>query len=110
MRESDVLWAFTIAGMIGLVLGLRYRMPAIVAASGLVLVGGIAVAPLTGLPLWTALAAPFGALCALQSGYIAGLMLSCAMSSARATAPPRGAAAGVHQHLPLARPSAAAGT
>jgi hypothetical protein len=70
-----MLWAFTAAGTVGLLLGLRFRMPSVLAASVVILVGAIVAAPLAGLPLWTALAAAFGALFALQSGYLVGLAL-----------------------------------
>jgi hypothetical protein len=78
-----VLWAFASCGAIGLFLGLRFRAPAVIAASAIILVGGAVVAPLIGLSLWAALAAPLGAMCALQSGYIVGLMLWCAISRPR---------------------------
>jgi hypothetical protein len=112
MRDS-VLWAFAACGLIGLFLGLRFRAPSVIVASGIVVVGGVAVAPLTGLPFWTALAALLGALCALQSGYIVGLLLWCAIS--RASRPTPGAdehpeaSRGSGVRLSTSRPSAAAG-
>jgi len=108
-----MLWTFAAAGLIGLVLGLRFRAPAVIAASGIVVVGGVAVAPLSGLPFWTALAALLGTLCALQSGYIVGLMLWSVVSRARRA--PAGtdehpeAATGSEARLPASRTSTAAG-
>jgi hydrogenase/urease accessory protein HupE len=77
-----MLWAFTAAGTVGLLLGLRFRMPSVLAASVIILVGAMVAAPVAGLPLWTALAAAFGALFALQSGYLVGLALWSASSHA----------------------------
>ena len=108
-----MLWAFAAAASIGLVLGLRFRAPSVIVASAIVVAGGVAVAPLTGLPFWTALAGILGGLCALQGGYIVGLMLWCAVSRAsgpRHGAPgDRAASKDADVRLPTSRSSTAAG-
>jgi hypothetical protein len=108
-----VLWAFAACGVVGLFLGLRFRAPAVIAASAIILVGGAVLAPLIGLPLWTALAAPLGAMCALQSGYIVGLMLWCGISRARPqlrdALSARESSADAEVRLDASRQSAAAG-
>ena len=76
--RDDVLWAVAAAGIVGLVLGLRFRIAAVLAASVLVLIGGVVAVPLTGLSAWTVLGIDLCALCALQGGYLAGLLLWCA--------------------------------
>jgi hypothetical protein len=112
-NEGNMLWAFAAAASIGLVLGLRFRAPSVIVASAIVVAGGVAVAPLTGLPFWTALAAILGGLCALQGGYIVGLMLWCALSRTsglrRATPGDRAAPEDADVGLPPSRPSTAAG-
>jgi hypothetical protein len=75
-----VLWAIAAAGSVGLLLGLRFRMPAVLAASALILAGGSAAVPFAGAPLWTVLGTTFGTVCALQGGYLVGLLLWCALS------------------------------
>jgi len=107
-----VLWTFATCGVVGLLLGLRFRAPSVIAASAIIVVGSAAVAPLIGLPFWPALALPLGGLCALQSGYIVGLMLWCAASRARPQ--PRDALSDREPSdaegcVPASRPSAATG-
>jgi hypothetical protein len=76
-----VIWLLAGAGAVGLLLGLRFRIPSILAASTVILAGGLVAVPVTG--LWTALAGAFGALCALQGGYVMGLLLWCAAARVR---------------------------
>lgn len=71
-----MLGAYATAATLGLLLGLRYRVAAAIAASGCAVIAGTAIAILAaGWPFWSALFAGFGAACALQCGYLAGLLL-----------------------------------
>jgi hypothetical protein len=74
-----LLWAFTAAGGMGLLLGLWFRVPALIAISGLVAAMYLPVA-LTELGPASALVRTVALLAALQFGYIAGLMLAFAWS------------------------------
>jgi hypothetical protein len=78
-----MLWAFGAGGAIGLLLGLRFRVPALLAASGLMAIVCFSVAPFTQLEPMTAAGLTFALLCMLQVGYLIGLMLSYAWSRAR---------------------------
>lgn len=71
-----MLGVYATAATLGLLLGLRYRVAAAIAASGCAVVAGTATAMFAaGWPFWSALFAGFGAACALQCGYLAGLLL-----------------------------------
>jgi hypothetical protein len=64
----------------GLLLGLRYRVPSLLAASAVTVVVILVVAPLTGSTFFSALACAFGNLIMLQVGNLIGLLLSCALN------------------------------
>jgi hypothetical protein len=76
-------WAFAAIGGIGLVLGIWFRVPALVAASGLTAAACLSLTPLTDLGPMAAVVITFATLAVLQLGYLVGLILSCAWSSAR---------------------------
>ena len=77
-----MLLTFGAAGAQGLPLGLRYRIPAPFAASGVTAPICLLAAPFTGLtPLSTAVVT-FTMLGVLQVGYLTGLILSCIWSRA----------------------------
>ncbi len=99
------------AGAVGLLLGLRLRVPSVVAASVLILVGTLIAIPVIGLTPWTALAGGFGSLCALQGGYIVGLLLWCAATRVRwpVRLARRGPEADDQVQAPAARTPAAGG-
>jgi hypothetical protein len=80
-----VVWATAIVAGIGIVLGLRLRVPALLAACFVVVVAWTAAAIFTGLPLLTVVGRIVGMLCVLQSGYLAGLLASCALSRVRSS-------------------------
>ena len=84
LRElSDtLLWALVIAGGTGLLLGLWLRVPAVLAASAATVVACTVLLPIANWSLLTAILFGFGLSTALQFGYLAGLMLSCALSQA----------------------------
>jgi hypothetical protein len=77
-----MLFAFGAAGAIGLLLGLRYRGPALVTASGVTTAIGLLVTPFTGLKPLSAVVIISAVLGVLQAGYLMGLMLSCGWSRA----------------------------
>jgi uncharacterized membrane protein YkvI len=80
---DDMLWAFAAAGAIGLLLGLRFRLPALLAASGVVVAACLLVAYFTQPGPVAAVAMTFGMLSVLQFGYVVGLMVSCSWSRER---------------------------
>jgi hypothetical protein len=77
-----MLLALGAAGAMGLLLGLRYRVPALLVASGVTTAVCLLVAPFTGLKPLSAGVITFELLGVLQFGYLTGLMLSCAWSRA----------------------------
>ena len=71
-----MLWATIMLGAAGLLLGLlRPHVLAVVAASVLVAIAYLVLAPLLKLPLLISLAFAFGLLGSLQGGYLMGLLL-----------------------------------
>jgi hypothetical protein len=81
-----LLWAFTAAGGMGLLLGLWFRVPALIVVSGLAAATCLAVA-LTNQGLMSALVMTVALLTTLQFGYVAGLMLAFAWSRTFASSP-----------------------
>jgi hypothetical protein len=71
-----MLEALIAAAGVGFLLGLRFRVPAVVAASAVVAAATLALALFRGAPLWVALTAPIGAIVALQVGYLVALVLT----------------------------------
>jgi hypothetical protein len=78
-----LLLAFAAAGSVGLLLGFWLRAPALIAASGVIAVVCLSVAPFTELRPASAVGLTFALLSALQIGYLIGLMLSCAWARMR---------------------------
>jgi hypothetical protein len=83
-----VLWATAIAALMGMLLGLRLRVPALLAACLVVVAAWIAVAIFTALPMLAVLGSIVGMLCAMQIGYLAGLSASCVWLRARSPSRP----------------------
>ena len=73
-----MLLAFGAAGVLGLLLGLRYRISALLAASGVTALVCLFVALFKGLTPLSAAVITFTLLGVMQLGYLIGLMLSCA--------------------------------
>jgi hypothetical protein len=71
-----MVWALALVSGMGLLLGLRLRVPAVLAASGILVVSCFVVMPFAHWSLLPAAAFIFGLLTALQCGYLVGLMLS----------------------------------
>ena len=78
-----MLWAFAAAGATGVLLGLWFRVAALVAVSVMTAAACLPAAVLAGVGLLLALGFAFACLGALQVGYLAGLMLFCAWRGAR---------------------------
>jgi len=77
-----MLWLSLTAAGIGVLLGLCVRVPGVLAASGALVLACIGHTALAQWSLIAAVASTFGALTALQGGYVVGLMLSCAWTRA----------------------------
>lgn len=75
-----MLWSFAVAGLVGLLLGCWFRIPALVGASAVAALMTMLAAAHTGLHILSAVGLTFAVLGVLQVGYIAGLTLSCARS------------------------------
>lgn len=75
-----MLWAYASAGGFGLLLGLRYRASAVIAASAVLMLLGATACRLAGWSIWSAVAGAFSSALALQCGYVVGLLLTCAAS------------------------------
>ena len=69
-------WAIPAAGGIGLLLGLWFRVPALVAASGLIAAACLSLATFTDLGPMPTLVFTFASLGVLQVGYLVGAMLA----------------------------------
>jgi hypothetical protein len=74
-----VLWVLFALGLTGLFLGLRCRAPAMIAASSVTCVGHVIIAPLTAWPPLSDTATGVASLTALQTGYLIGVAVACAM-------------------------------
>jgi hypothetical protein len=83
-----MLLALGAAGAMGLLLGLRYRVPALLVASGVTTAVCLLVAPFTGLKPLSVMVITFALLGVLQLGYLTGLMLSSAWTLASSLAVP----------------------
>jgi len=75
-----VLWATITAAGAGLLLGLRFRVHAMVAASVALMALSFVAAAFMQQPLLTTLASTYILLAALQGGYLAGVATTCAWS------------------------------
>jgi hypothetical protein len=71
-----MLEALALAGGLGFLLGLRYRVTAVVPASAVAALLTSSIGYLGGFELWVIGLAAFGSVVALQLGYLGGLLLS----------------------------------
>ena len=78
-----MLWSFAVAGLVGLLLGCWFRIPALVGASAVAALMTMRAAAHTGLHILSAVGLTFAVLGVLRVGYIAGLTLSYAWSRAK---------------------------
>ena len=78
-----MLWATMIAAGAGLLLGLRFRMYAVVAASVALTALSCLAATFMQQSLLTTLASTYILLAALQGGYLTGVAATCAWSRVR---------------------------
>jgi hypothetical protein len=72
-----MLWAFWAGGAIGLLLGLRFRVPRLLAALAAAAPACLVVMPFTDRKPMAAVVMAFALLGALQVGYLTGLILWC---------------------------------
>jgi hypothetical protein len=82
-----MLWAFAAAGATGVLLGLWFRVTALVAVSVVTAAACLPAAVHAGVGLMPSLIITFATVGLLQAGYLAGVMLACAHS--RRDAPSR---------------------
>jgi hypothetical protein len=76
LERRQMLEALITAAGLGFLLGLRYRIPAVVAGSAVAAAATLALALFRGAPLWVVLLTPMGAIVALQGGYLIALVLA----------------------------------
>jgi hypothetical protein len=82
-----MLWECAVAGTSGLLLGTRYRVPALVAATAILLVGIMIVSGLTGSSLKQSVLSVALVAMLQGGGYVLGLLLAFAWSLARPRRP-----------------------
>ena len=75
-----MLWVFAAAGATGVILGLWFRVAALVVVSAVTAAACLPVAVLAGVGLMPSLIITFATVGLLQVGYLAGVMLACAQS------------------------------
>ena len=78
-----MLWAIASATLMGIVFGLFLRVPAVLAASVLIVASCVALMPIAHWSLLPAVAFTFGMLAAFQYGYLAGHLFVHAKSARR---------------------------
>jgi hypothetical protein len=83
MRGDAVLWAIITVASAGLLLGLRFRLNALVAASVALTALSWLAATLMQLSFLTTLGLTYFLLAALQGGYLAGVAATCAWTRIR---------------------------
>lgn len=74
--DLDVLWVIAAAGPLGVLLGLRYKVSSLIAASGGIAALIIACAVWERWPAGETALTLLGALATLQAGYLVGLFIS----------------------------------
>jgi hypothetical protein len=78
------MWlAFAAGGLIGMLLGFWFRVPALIVASAVAAVIIVVAAPFNGFGPMLTVGTTFAFLAVLQLGYFAGLMLSCAWARSK---------------------------
>jgi hypothetical protein len=78
-----MLSAYAIAGVLGLLLGLRYKAAAMIALAVATVVVGTVVLPFAGWSMPGSFAVAFVASAVLQFGYLSGLAVTCVASRGR---------------------------
>jgi hypothetical protein len=74
--DAQLIWAFAIVALMGLVFGFWFRVPAIFAASVIIVPATIGLAPLSGHSLMTATVSSVALLGVLQGAYLLGLVIA----------------------------------
>jgi hypothetical protein len=93
-----VLWCYAAASAIGVLLGTRYRIPALVLATWLVVLAAFGTGLAIGSPAGRNVMATLAAVLALQIGYIAGVLLTYIMSKTDLRRFPRGVSDRPNEH------------
>jgi hypothetical protein len=70
-----MFWLVVMAGGIGIVLGVCLRVHAVTIASSAIVLANVVLMPLQPRPVMQAVTSTFALLCALQCGYLVGLMV-----------------------------------
>jgi hypothetical protein len=81
--EVVMVWAYAAAAALGVLLGLRFKAGALIAASVALIFIGTAAGPFAGWSVVSAFGSAFLAAFALQCGYLGGLLFMCAAVRAR---------------------------
>jgi hypothetical protein len=74
--DLDVLWVMAAAAPLGVLLGLRFKVPSLIAASGGFAVLILVLAIRASWPVAGAALTLLGSLVLLQAGYVVGLVIS----------------------------------
>ena len=74
--DLDVLWVMAAAAPLGVLLGLRFKVPSLIAASGGFAVLVFVLAIRASWPIAGSALTLLGSLVALQAGYVVGLLIS----------------------------------
>jgi hypothetical protein len=87
-KGQPMLWAAIVTGALGLILGLRFRVPAMLAASAGVALACAIAAPWTELSVWVVALVAYGLVTTLQGGYLVGAMVANARPHVQLILPP----------------------
>jgi hypothetical protein len=72
-----MLWAYLFAATLGVIFGLRLKVPAVAASSAVIVIGGTLAAAVSGWTIGWAVLVAMGASSVFQCGYLLGLGLTC---------------------------------
>ncbi|WP_188610340.1 hypothetical protein [Chelatococcus reniformis] len=78
-----------LAGLLGAAIGLRFRAPALLAATAIVAAVGVGIGLMAGEPILPTLGRSLVAIVCLQAGYIVGLLISAGWRQFRQRRPRR---------------------
>lgn len=78
-----MLWAFVAAAIVGVAIGLRFRVPLLLVSAILISVATLAFAVYSGWPVVSTITAIFGLLAVQQVSYLIGLVASSHLAPTR---------------------------
>lgn len=78
-----MIWALVVMSLTGIVLGAMFSAPALVAASGLIVLASCVTAPFVGMSVSSIVVFVLCALATLQASYLVGLFLASWVRSTR---------------------------